>query len=146
MSWVSCEIPWNPATIAICPPSSASRIRPGATSIMRALPWVESVITPACEPVNDIASCPKFPIAMASSAIEIRSPAVKSMSSSRPVGIGVTWLARSINSSVVSPIAETTTTTWCPAFLVATMRPATRLSPSASATEEPPYFWTIKPM
>jgi len=58
----------------------------------------------------------------------------------------VIWLARSINSSVVSPIAETTTTTWWPAFLVATIRLATRFIASASDTEEPPYFWTIRPM
>ena len=79
---------------------------------------------------------------MASSAIEIRSPAVSSMSSSRPGGSGLTWLARSISSSVESPIADTTTTTWSPALRVATIRCATRLMPSASATEEPPYFCT----
>src|SRR6202012_3668116 len=62
----------------------------------------------------------------------------------RPGGAGVTWLARSSSSSVVSPIAETTTTTWLPARLVATMRLATRLMPSASATEEPPYFCTTR--
>src|SRR3954451_7533017 len=67
------------------------------------------------------------------------------MSSSRPAGVGETWLARSISSSVVSPMAETTTTTWLPAFLVSTMRRATRLMLSASATEEPPYFCTTMP-
>jgi hypothetical protein len=44
---------------------------------------------------------------------------------------------------VVSPIAETTTTTSLPDFRVATMRSATRLIRSASATDEPPYFCTI---
>src|SRR6202041_3059640 len=53
-------------------------------------------------------------------------------------------LARSFSSSVVSPIADTTTTTWLPACRVATMRLATRLMPSASATEEPPYFCTTR--
>src|SRR3954451_22693594 len=67
------------------------------------------------------------------------------MSSSRPAGVGETWLARSISSSVVSPIAETTTTTLLPAFLVSTMRRATRLMLSASATEDPPYFCTTMP-
>ena len=81
-------------------------------------------------------------MAIASSAIEIRSPAVSSMSSSRPGGAGLTRLARSRSSSVVSPIAETTTTTERPAFRLATMRCATRLMPSASATDEPPYFCT----
>jgi hypothetical protein len=70
---------------------------------------------------------------------------VSSMSSSRPAGSGDTWLARSSSSSVVSPIAETTTTTSCPSLLLATMRCATRLTAAASETEEPPYFWTIKP-
>src|SRR3954447_16109793 len=83
-------------------------------------------------------------MAMASSAIEIRSPAVSSMSNSRPAGTGTICLARSMSSSVVSPIAETTTTTSWPAFLVPTMRSATRLIRSASATDEPPYFCTTR--
>jgi len=81
-------------------------------------------------------------IAIASSAIEIRSPAVSSMSSSRAGGSGLTLRARSISSSVESPIADTTTTTWSPPLRVATIRCATRLMPSASATDEPPYFCT----
>ena len=80
-------------------------------------------------------------MAMASSAIDIRSPAVSSISSSRPGGSGLTWAARSWSSSVVSPMADTTTTTECPALRVATMRWATRWMP-ASATEDPPYFCT----
>ena len=111
-------------------------------SMMRARPCAASVITPACDPVNERASRPRLAIAMASSAIEIRSPAVSSMSSSRAGGSGLTWLARSISSSVESPIADTTTTTWSPALRVATIRCATRLMPSASATDEPPYFCT----
>ena len=85
--------------------------------MIRALPCTASVMTPACDPVNDRASMPRVAIAIASSAIEIRSPEVSSMSSSRPGGAGLTRLARSISSSVVSPIAETTTTTWLPASL-----------------------------
>ena len=49
---------------------------------------------------------------------------------------GETSSARLINSSVVSPIAEITTTTSWPSLLVATIRLATRLMLSASATEE----------
>ena len=86
-------------------------MRPGVTSMIRALPWAESVMTPAWLPVNDRASCPRLAIAIASSAIEIRSPAVSSMSSSRAGGSGETCSASSISSSVVSPIADTTTTT-----------------------------------
>lgn len=81
-------------------------------------------------------------MAIATSALEIRSPAVSSMSISRGGGAGDTWRARSSRSSVVSPIAETTTTTSLPAFLVSTIRSATRRILSASATEDPPYFCT----
>src|SRR5262249_20857736 len=44
-----------------------------------------------------------------------------------------------------SPIAETTTTTLWPSLRVATIRSATRLIRSASATDEPPYFCTTSP-
>ena len=145
MSLVSWLTPWKPATMATAPSSRAFSIRPGVTSMILALPCVPSVITPAWLPVNDRASWPRLPIAIASSAIEIRSPAVSSMSSSRPAGSGETCWARSISSSVVSPIAETTTTTSWPARLASTIRWATRLMPSAFATDEPPYFCTTMP-
>ena len=74
------------------------------------------MITPACEPVNDRASAPSAEMAIATSALEIRSPEVSSMSSSRAGGDGETCWARSISSSVVSPIAETTTTTSLPSL------------------------------
>ena len=54
--------------------------------MIRALPWDESVMTPACEPVNERASWPRSWIAIASTAMEMRSPAVSSMSSSRAGG------------------------------------------------------------
>ena len=144
MSLVSWETPWNPATRAIAPASSAARIRPGVTSMIRALPCEESVMTPACEPVNERASAPSEEMAIATSALEIRSPEVSSMSSSRAGGTGATCCARSSRVSVVSPIAETTTTTSWPALRVSTMRSATRLMRSAEATDDPPYFWTIR--
>ena len=84
-------------------------------------------------------------MAIATSAMEIRSPAVSSMSSSRAGGSGLTACAFSSRSSGVSPIAETATTTSLPAFLASTMRRATRLTAAASATDEPPYFWTTMP-
>ena len=43
---------------------------------------------------------------------------------------------------MVSPIADTTTTTSLPCRLVSTMRSATRRIRSALATEDPPYFCT----
>src|SRR6185369_4109514 len=81
---------------------------------------------------------------MPSNAIEIRSPLVSRMSSSRPGGNGLIWWARSSSSSVVSPMADTTTTTSSPALRAVTIRSATRLMRSASATDEPPYFCTIR--
>ena len=39
-----------------------------------ALPWVPVVITPACEPVNDRACAPSESMAIATSALEMRSP------------------------------------------------------------------------
>ena len=109
------DTPWKPATIATRPASSASRMRSARTSRILALPWSVSVTIPACEPVNETAGTPSASTAMHSSAIEIRSPAVSSMSISRPPGaLGATSLARRTRSSVVLPIAETTTTTSSP--------------------------------
>ena len=61
-------------------------------------------------PVKLIASPPSSRIARERRAIEIRSPADSSMSSSRRCGFGDTFFAIASSSSVVSPIAETTTT------------------------------------
>ena len=144
-SLVSWATPWKPATITMSPRSRAEVIRPGVMSMIRALPWVPVVMMPACEPVSDRACMPWSWMAMASRAALIRSPAVSSMSSSRGGGSGETCSARSISSSVVSPIAEMTTTTSWPCALVATMRLATRLMLFASATDEPPYFCTTRP-
>ena len=101
-------------------------------------------MTPAWLPVKLRASRPSRAIAIASSAMAIRSPAVSSMSSSRPGGSGVTCWASSSSSSVVSPMADTTTTTSSPLRRLATIRSATRLMRSALATELPPYFCTIR--
>ena len=144
ISFVVRLMPWNPATIAMCPLSRAVRMRCGSTSMIRALPWMPSVIMPAWEPVKDWAEAPNLLMAMASSAMEMRSPAERSMSISRAGAESVTWPARSRSSSVVSPMAETTTTTSSPAFWASTTRRATRLMPSASATEEPPNFFTTR--
>ena len=137
-------MPWKPATMAICPLSRAVRMRCGSTSMIRALPWMPSVIMPAWDPVKDWAEAPNLLMAMASRAMEMRSPAERSMSISRAGAESVTWAARSRSSSVVSPMADTTTTTSSPAFWASTIRRATRLMPSASATEEPPNFFTTR--
>ena len=139
-SRVVVETPWKPATIAILPSSSAWWTRPRGISTIRALPWVVSVRIPACEPVNETASWPRSLIAIETSAIEMRSPAVSSMSSSRGSGLEETCAARAISSSVVWPIAETTAQTLFPASAVRTIRRATRLISSGPATDVPPYF------
>jgi hypothetical protein len=51
----------------------------------------------------------------------------------------------SVSSSVVLPRAESTATTRVPFSRVSTIRPAARLSRSASATDVPPNFMTTVP-
>jgi len=128
-SWLT---PWKPATSTIEPSFSASRSRCGLTCTIRASPCLAVVIMPACEPVNERACSPRASMAIATSALEIRSPAVSSMSISRGGGAGDTCWARSSRSSVVSPIAETTTTTSLPSLCVRTIRSATFMIRSAS--------------
>ena len=82
----SVETPWKPATTATLPSSSASRRRSLRISRILALRWAVSVTMPACEPVNETAASPRSMMAMQSSAIEMRSPEVSSMSISRAVG------------------------------------------------------------
>src|SRR5205807_5832380 len=53
-----------------------------------------------------------------------------------------TCFASDSRSSVVSPMAETTTTTSCPAARVRITRSATCLMRATSATLDPPYFCT----
>src|SRR3990172_5036945 len=76
----------------------------------------------------------------------MRSPAVRSMSSSRGSGAGVMSAAIASSSSVLSPIAETTTTTSLPASRARTMRSATLRIRSVVPTEVPPYFCTTMGM
>ena len=82
--------------------------------MMRASVWRSLVMIPDWLPVKLMASPPSSRMAIESSAIEMRSPAESSMSSSRRSGLAETCFAMPSRSSVVSPIAETTTTTSCP--------------------------------
>jgi hypothetical protein len=61
-------------------------MRRARTSTIFALPWAVSVTMPACEPVSEIAWCPRSWIAIAASAQETRSPTEIIMSSSRGAG------------------------------------------------------------
>ncbi len=93
-------------------------MRSGRTSRILALVWVVSVMKPAWLPVNDSASTPRSCRAMHSSAMALRSPAVMSMSISRPGRVSQTSVARRSSSSVSLPMALMTTTTSLPRRLV----------------------------
>src|SRR3954467_13945714 len=79
---------------------------------------------------------------MPSNDIEIRSPAVNSMSSSRGSGRSVISEAIASRSSVVVPIALTTTITPFPASRACTTRSATDSRRSTEPTDVPPNFMT----
>ena len=99
---------------------------------------------PTWLPVKLIASTPRSLSAIVSSAAETRSPVVSSMSISRPGCVVDTELASAIRLSVDLPIAETATTTSLPCRRVNAMCSATARIRSGSATEVPPYFWTMR--
>ena len=77
-------------------------------------------------------------------AVALRSPAVMSMSISRPGRVLETWRARRSSSSVSLPIALTTSTTWSPRCRVRATWSATSRMRSGSATDVPPNFWTSR--
>jgi hypothetical protein len=108
------DTPCAPPTTGTRPASSASRKRSGRTSRMRAFVCAVSVISPAWLPVNESACTPASCRAMHSRAMALRSPAVISMSISRPGRSFETRLAKCSSSSVSLPIALTTTTTSSP--------------------------------
>ena len=81
---------------------------------------------------------------MHSSAVALRSPAVMSMSISRPGRVSLTSEARRSSSSVSLPMALITTTTSLPRRLVRATWSATARMRSGSATEVPPNFWTTR--
>ena len=113
--------------------------------MMRAFVWASFVMMPLCEPVKLTAGTPRPLSARESSAIEMRSPAESSMSSSRRAGSSERLLASSSNSSVVWPMAETTATIDVPDSWALAMRAATCRMLSTSAIEEPPNFCTTMP-
>jgi hypothetical protein len=100
------------------------------------------VTIPACEPVNETASRPSWSIAIDRRAIEMRSPDDSSMSSSRPCALGETAAASLRSSSVVSPMAETTTQTSLPPSAASTTWRATASINFGLASELPPYLRT----
>jgi len=135
--------PWNPAITQTLPSLRDWRTRSPLTSTILALRWAVSVMMPTWLPVKLIASIPRSASAIVISAAVWRSPVVSSMSISRPGWVRDTELASEIRLSVALPIADTTTITSLPRFLVKAMLSATAWMRSGSATEVPPYFWTI---
>ena len=113
---------------------------------MRPFMCTELVRIPACIPVRDTAGHPRSAKAMAISAMETCSPVDNSISISLLRVAPVTCLARVIKSSVVSPIADTVTTTWSSGPFSRSTRAATALIFSGVATELPPNFFTTIPM
>ena len=104
-------------------------------------------MTPAWRAGEGARRAPRLAIAIASSAIEMRSPAVSSMSSSRRRGSGVTCCGEV--EQLVGRVAHRATPRRrrrCRPCAASTMRSATRLMRSASATDEPPYFCTTRPI
>src|SRR5262245_61581386 len=143
--------PWKPATTAISPSSRARRTRSAAIRVMRALVWARSVRRPTWSPVKDRALKPRVWRAMASGAMVTCPPVASSLSISRSPGTGAMRWARATSSSVVFPMADTTTTSRCPLprpspLTVPATRRATFRIFSWSATDEPPYFCTISAM
>ena len=147
ISWSMADValwPWKPATMTTFPPSSSARTRRGSMPAMRARPYVPSVVMPACGPLRLIAGTPIACSAIETSVALWCSPVASRTSSSRGSGSSVMPAARPSSSSVVSPIADTTTTRSWPAARSRAIRRATRLMRSAPATEEPPNFWTTR--
>src|SRR4051794_13202676 len=126
------------------PAPSSAWTRRGSMPAMRARPYRPSVVIPAWGPVRLIAGTPSPWRAIDRSVALWCSPVASRTSSSRGSGSSVMAAARPRSSSVVSPIAETTTTRSLPPARSRAIRRATRLMRSASATDEPPYFWTTR--
>ena len=147
ISWSIADValwPWKPATMTTFPPSSSARTRRGSMPAIRARPYVPSVVMPACGPLRLMAGTPIACRAIETSVALWCSPVASRTSSSRGSGSSVMPAARPSSSSVVSPMADTTTTRSWPAARSRAIRRATRLMRSAPATDEPPNFWTTR--
>src|SRR5579859_4381488 len=136
------SVPWNPATTAISPRSTVSKIFEPSIALMRALVCASSVRIFTWWPSNDRARPPSAWMAMAVSAALTCSPVAAMASISRASGTLATSCARASRRLVSPLIALTMRTTLCPAFCVAMARRATLRMRSTEPTDVPPYFWT----
>ena len=134
----STDTPWNPATTGH--PAGGEGARAAGRRAPRGS-WpgcaTVSVIIPAWLPVKDTASTPRSARAMHSRDMEMRSPELSSMSISRSGCTELTSSASRTRSSVVLPMALTTTTTSLPARRVRATWSATARMRSASPTDVP---------
>ena len=146
ISFDSGSTPWNPATITTRPWARLSRTLVPCMSRILAEPWEESVRMPAWDPVKLTAGMPRELRVIESRAIEIRSPALSSMSISRGEGRRSPRRPEPPVDPWSAPMAETTTTTSWPSARVDSTRSATALIRAASASEVPPNFWTTRDM
>ncbi len=135
---------WNPVITATCPNAVAASTRAGSTERMRPSPHGPSATNPASSPLNERAGQPSAERAIASSAADCCSPVASSLSSSRlSVADGAVALASPRRSSVVFPMAETTTAVLRPCRAKeAIRRPAARIR-SGVPTDEPPNLSTM---
>ena len=114
-------------------------------SVMRARVYALVERIPAWPPLSDTAGWCRSCSAIAIRVALTISPVERSSASSRSSGGVATLWASSISSSVVSPMAETTTTIGRPDVAVRATRTAAARIRSAVASDEPPYFWTVSP-
>ena len=109
-----------------------------------ARPWPPSVRIGICQPSQERAVTLRLCSASASRPDVICSPAAATVSYSR-----ASWSAAAARThlttwSVVPAMAETTTATLSPASAAAFTRSATTLMRSRSASDVPPYLWTMR--
>ena len=146
MSLVSWLTPWKPATIATAPSSRAPRMRPGVTSMMRALP---------CDDVGDHAglAAGERPRLDAEVVDRHRQQGHRDAlaGGEQHVELAGRRHRRHLLGEVDQLVGGVTHGRHDHArrrgrpCLASTMRGATRLMLAASATEEPPYFCTTSP-
>src|SRR5579863_3254600 len=149
--------PWNPATTATSPRSTAFFMSEAGTASIRAEPCTAEVLIGTCQPSQERALMPMAFNVMARSPLVICSPAATTTSYSRWSGTGCRisprtpstgGLAASLvhaTSLLVSPaMAETTTATLLPRSTSRLTSIATWRMRSMSATEVPPNFIAIK--
>ena len=137
--------PWKPATMTTLPPSSSLRTR-ARLDAGDARPAVRAVGGDAGLRPGQ-ADGRRRRARGGPSTRASRSGARRSRAGRRArggPGSSVMAAARPSSSSVVSPIADTTTTRSWPAARSRAIRRATRLMRSAPATDEPPNFWTTR--